>query len=230
VGIPRHAYSISPDGRQIVVTALGQKGEHRLWLVPFDRQLRPREIPNAEGDHPFFGSSGEIFFRGLEGNVAFAYRIRDDGTGLQKVFDQPIAGLAGISPDGHWLVAKVPGAKGSSTVSLPVHQDSAIQVIAGGGLSFNDVEVHWSGDAKSIYLRLPANPESWSAGRTYVLPLSKGSMWPNMPPEGFQSEAEIRQFPAATVLSEFDCPGPTPEIYAFARMTVQRNLFRVPLP
>jgi hypothetical protein len=29
------------------VTALGQKGEHRLWLAPFDRQLRPREIPNA---------------------------------------------------------------------------------------------------------------------------------------------------------------------------------------
>jgi len=230
VGMPRHAYSISPDGRQIVVTALAQKGEHRLWLVPFDRQLRPREIPNAEGDQPFFGSSGEIFFRGLEGNAAFAYRIRDDGTGLQKVYDQPIAGLAGISPDGHWLVAKVPGAKGSSTVALPVHQDSAIQVIAGGGLSFNDFEVHWSGDAKSIYLRLPANPESWSAGRTYVLPLRQGSMWPKMPPEGFQSEAEIRQFSAATVLSEFDCPGPTPEIYAFARMTVQRNLFRVPLP
>jgi hypothetical protein len=118
VGIPRHTYDISPDGRQIVVTALGQKGEHRLWIVPFDRPLRPREIPNAQGDHPFFGSSGEIFFRGLEGNSAFAYRIRADGTGLQKVFDRPIAGLSGISPDGQWLVAKVPGENGSSTVAF----------------------------------------------------------------------------------------------------------------
>ena len=230
VGQPRRTYDISPDGRQIVVTALGKKGEHRLWLVPFDRQLRPREIPNVEGDHPMFGSNGEIFFRGLEGNSAFVYRIRDDGTGLRKVFDQPVAGLAGTSPDGHWLVVKIPGTTGSSTVALSVHQDSAVRVIANAEISFSDLEVHWSGDAKSIYLRVPANPESWAAGRTYVLPLVKGSMWPKMPPGGFQSEADMTKVPGSTLLSEFDCPGPTPEIYAFARMTVQRNLFRIPLP
>jgi hypothetical protein len=55
-------------------------------------------------------------------------------------------------------------------------------------------------------------------------------MWPKMPPKGFQSEAEIGQVPGTTVLSEFDCPGPTPETYAFVRMTVERNLFRIPLP
>jgi serine/threonine protein kinase len=228
VGIPHHTYDIAPDGRQIVVTVLGQKGEHRLWLVPFDRQLRPREIPNAEGDSPFFGSSGEIFFRGLEGNSAFVYGIRGDGTGLRKVFDQPVANLSGISPDGHWLVVKVPGTDGSSTVALPVHQDSAVRVIATTALSFTDLEVHWSTDAKSIYFRIPAN-ESWAAGRTYVLRLVRGSIWPKMPLNGFQSEADITKVPGATLLNEFDCPGPTPEIYAFVRMTVQRNLFRVPL-
>ena len=229
VGMPHHTYDISPDGRQIVVTVLGQKGEHRLWLVPFDRQLRPREIPNAEGDSPLFGSSGEIFFRGLEGNSAFVYRIRDDGTGLQKVFDRPVASLSGISPDGHWLVVKVPGTDGSSTVALPVHQDSAVRAIATTAISFTDLEVHWFTDAKSIYFRIPAN-ESWAAGRTYVLPLIKGSMWPKIPLKGFQSEADITKVPGSTLLSEFDCPGPTPEIYAFVRMTVQRNLFRIPLP
>lgn len=230
VGTPRHTYDVSPDGRQIVANALGPKGEHRLWLVPFDRQLRPRAIPNAEGDHPLFGSNHEIFFRGLEGNSAFAYQIRDDGTGLKKVFDQPIAGLAGISPDGQWLVVKIPGADGSITVALPVHQDSPVRVIASAGLSFGDPEVHWSGDAKSIYFRVPVNAESWAAGRTYVLPLVKGSMWPKMPPEGFQTEADIMKVTGSTMLNEFDCPGPTPEIYAFARMTAERNLFRVPLP
>jgi Tol biopolymer transport system component len=230
VGTPRHTYDISPDGREVVVTALGQKGEHRLWLVPFDRQLRPRAIPNVEGDFPLFGSSGEIFFRGLEGNSAFVYRIRDDGSALQKLFDQPVAALAGISPDGHWLVVKVPGTGGSSTVALPVHQDSAVRVIATAALSFGDLEVHWPRNAKSIYLRLPVNPESWAAGRTYVLPLVKGGMWPEMPLKGFQSEEDITKVPGSTLLSEFDCPGPTPETYAFARMTVQRNLFRVPIP
>jgi hypothetical protein len=54
-------------------------------------------------------------------------------------------------------------------------------------------------------------------------------MWPEVPPKGFQSEADIAKFPGAVLLSEFDCPGPTREIYAFVRMTAQRNLFRVPL-
>ena len=152
--MPHHTYDISPDGRQIVATVLGRKGEHRLWLVPFDRQLRPREIPSAEGDSPLFGSNGEIFFRSLEGKSAFVYRIRDDGTGLQKVFDQPVAGLAGVSPDGHWLVVKVPGTDGSSTVALPVHQGSPVRVIATAPISFTDAEVHWSRDAKSIYFRI----------------------------------------------------------------------------
>jgi len=230
VGTPRHTYDVSPDGQRIVVTVLSQKGEHRLWLVPFDRQLRPREIPNVKGDHPLFGSGGEIFFRGIEGNFAFVYRVRDDGTGLQKLSDQPVAGLAGISPDGHWLVVKVPGTEVSSTVALPVHQNSPAQVIATAALSYGDLEVHWSRDAKSIYLRMPVNAEEWAAGRTYVLPLVKGSMWPKMPLNGFQSEADITKVTGSTLLSEFDCPGPTPETYAFARMTVQRNLFRVPIP
>ena len=230
VGTPRHTYDISPDGRQIVVTALGQKGEHRLWLVPFDRQLRPHEIPNAEGDQSLFGSSGEIFFRGLEGKSAFAYQIRDDGTGLRKMFDQPVAGLAGVSPDGNWLVAKVPGTAGSTTVALPVHPNSPVRVIASAALSFADLDVEWSRDAKSIYLRVPVNAESWAAGRTYALPLVKGGMWPKMPINGFQSEADITKVPGSTLLSEFDSPGPTPEMYAFVHMTAQRNLFRVPLP
>jgi hypothetical protein len=52
-------------------------------------------------------------------------------------------------------------------------------------------------------------------------------MWPKMPLDGFQSEADIAKVPGSTSVSEFDCPGWTPEIYAFVRMTVQRNLFRI---
>jgi serine/threonine protein kinase len=229
VGIPRHTYDISPDGRELVVTVLDRDGKHRLWLVPFDRQLRPHKVPGVEGDHPFLGSGGEVFFRGVEGNSAFAYRIREDGTGLRKVVERPIAGLVGISPDGHWLVVKFPGANGSSTAALPLQQDSPVRIIASVGISFSDLEVHWSGDGKSIYFRVPANPESWGAGRTYVSPLAKGSMWPKIPAEGFQSEADIEKVPGVALLNEFDWPGPTSDMYAFARMTVQRNLFRVPI-
>lgn len=227
-GQPRHTYDISSDGRQIVV-AVNRDGKKRLWLVPFDRQLRPHEIPNAEGDHPLFGSDGEVFFRGFEGNVAFAYRIRQDGTALQKVSDRPAAGLLGISPDGQWLLAKLPGKDGSHIAALPVDQRFPIRIIGGGKIGFADTEMRWSRDAKSVFIRLPSSEESWTPGRTYALPLSRGTIWPDMPANGFQSEADLTKTPGAVLIGEFDSSGPTPQVYTFARMTVQRNLFRVPI-
>jgi serine/threonine protein kinase len=227
-GIPRHTYDISPDSRQLVVT-IKRDGKKRLWLVPFDRQLRPSEIPNAVGDHPLFGSDGEIFFRGFYGNETFAYRIRQDGTALRKVSDQPAVGLMGISPDGRWLVAKLPGKDGSHLAALPVNQRSPTRLIGGGKIGLVDTEVRWSRDSKSIFIRVPSSEEDWEPGRTYVLPLSRGKIWPDIPANGFLSEDDVAKAAGAVLIDEFDSAGPTPEMYAFARMTVQRNLFRIPI-
>jgi hypothetical protein len=229
VGIPRRTYDISPDGRELVANVRGPNGEHLLWIVPFDPQSRPHQIPNVEGEHPFFGFNGEVFFRGLERNSAFAYRVHEDGSGLQKVSDRPIAGLVRSSPDSKWLLAKLPGPAGSQTVALPLQQGSAPRVIASAALSFADPDVHWSADAKTIYIRLPLGGEPWAGARTYALPVAPGSIWPKMPAQGFQSEEDVSKVPGAILIHEFDCPGTTPASYAFVRMTVQRNLFRIPL-
>jgi len=228
-GQPRHTYHISADGRQIVV-ALERGGKKRLWLVPFDRQLRPREIPGIEGDHPFFGPNGEVVFRGIESKTAYAYRVHQDGTGLQKISDQPVAGFLGISPDGHWLVVKLPGSGGSRTAALPVDLRLPIRIIGAGAMGATDPEVNWPRDGKSLYIRMPLSEEIWAGGRTYAFALSRGRLWPEMPANGFQSEAELGKAVGVTVIGDFDSPGPTPEMYTFARMTVQRNLFRAPVP
>lgn len=229
VGIPRRTYDISPDGREIVVSVLSPKGEHRLWILPVDPQSRPHEIPNVKGDHPFFGLNGEIFFRSIGRDSAFAYRVHQDGSGLQKVSDQPIAGLVSHSPDGKWLVAKLPGSAGSNTVALPLQQGSSLRVILATGLSFSDADVRWSGDAKTIYIRVPLGAQPGDPARTYALPVVPGSIWPKMPAEGFPSEEAVANIPGAILLKEFECPGPTAGIFAFERLTVQRNLFRIPL-
>lgn len=229
VGLPRRTYDISPDGREIVANVLGPKGEHRLWIVPLDPQSRPHEIPNVHGEHPVFGFNGEIFFRGIEGNSAFAFRVHEDGSAQQKVSEQPIASLIGMSPDGRWLLAKLPGPRGSNTFALPLQQHAAVQVLASAGLSFADSDVRWSGDARRIYIRLPVSADSWAAAKTYAMPVGPAGIWPKMPAEGFQSEADLAKAPGAVVVNEFDCPGATADSYAFVRMTVQRNLFRIPL-
>ena len=69
------------------------------------------------------------------------------------------------------------------------------------------------------------------AGRSYVVPLPSGRMLPEIPAGGFRSEAEIAKLPGVRVIDTPDvAPGPTPEVYAFSRETVQRNLYRVPAP
>ena len=72
---------------------------------------------------------------------------------------------------------------------------------------------------------------AFAYGRTYVLPVRRGSMLPDLPARGFRSEGEVAAVPGVQVIEHGDvAPGPTPSVYAFSRETVQRNLYRIPLP
>jgi hypothetical protein len=64
-----------------------------------------------------------------------------------------------------------------------------------------------------------------------MLPLAAGRMLPVIPEGGFKSEREIASLPGVRVLDQPDvAPGPASDIYAFARETVQRNLYRISVP
>jgi eukaryotic-like serine/threonine-protein kinase len=228
-GPPKLAYDISPDGRRVVAAAPDGEGKPRLWLAALDRQSPPRQLPNAEGDMPLFGKGSEIFFRAIEGTSAHAYRVREDGTGLQKVSEQAIALPKGISPDGQWVVAKVAGEDGSTIMALPVSGGSPVRIISARATS--DQILTWSPDGKLMFISAPTGYLSSSLnGRTYVVPLPPGRMLPPIPAGGFQSEADIAKLPGARVIDAYDvAPGPTAEVYAFSRGTVQRNLYRIPI-
>jgi hypothetical protein len=48
---------------------------------------------------------------------------------------------------------------------------------------------------------------------------------------GLPSEPEILKLPGVRVIPSNDvAPGPTADIYAFTRVSVQGNLYRVPVP
>jgi len=179
-----------------------------------------------------FGPTGEIFFRAFEGNSRFAYRVREDGTGLRKAIEQPIVALSGVSPDGQWLVAKLPGREGSRTVALALQGGSAIPLTTGGAFLAGDIRVRWSPDGRRIFIPVPTAGGPISVnGRTYIVPLRQGHVLPQTPAAGFRSEAEITELAGARGVDAFDvAPAPTAGVYAFARQTVQRNLYRIPLP
>jgi hypothetical protein len=104
------------------------------------------------------------------------------------------------------------------TLALPLDGGPPVQVFG------TSIQVKWSPDAKLIFLRLEDRS-------TYVVPLPPGRMFPVMPPGGFKSEAEIARIPAVRIISSAGvAPGLSPEVYAFTRETVQRNLYRIPVP
>jgi Tol biopolymer transport system component len=229
-GMPGLAYDISPDGRQVVAAAPDGEGKPRLWLAALDRQSPVRQLPNVAGDTPVFGKGGEIFFRAIEGPSAFAYRVHEDGTGLRKVSEQTIASDMGVSQDGQWVVAKVAGEQGSTITAFPVSGGSPIRIISARATS--DQLLRWSRDGKLMFISAPTGYFSSNiTGRTYVVPLPAGQMLPRIPAGGFQSEAEIAKLPGARVIDAYDfSSGPKPGVYAFSRGTVQRNLYRIPIP
>ena len=208
----------SPDG----------EGKRRLWLAPIDRRSPPRQIPNVEGRTPLFGRDGEIFFNfddfseGRANWRTFAYRVKQDGTEIRRVFDRPIAGLRNVSPDGRWLVL----AMERVTWAVPVPGGPPVRLYRSDG------RVAWSRNQK--FVSLSVGPSVVSMGmqsNTYILPLSRGQMLPTVPPRGFQSEAELAGVPGMLEVNSPDVvPGPNLQQYAFTRETLQRNLYRIPVP
>jgi serine/threonine protein kinase len=215
------SYDISPDGRQVVFFSPDRAGKMRLWLTPLDRRSPPRQIPGVEGEQPVFGPRGEIFFRRVEGSSGFLYSVREDGSGLRKVSDLPVIDVIGAYPeDRKWLLL---GAASPGELIFPV----------GGGTSLvAHLEppkwLAWTGDGKYLFVFGVGQ----SSTKAYALPLSPGQILPGIAlAKEFPSEAELAKVPGARIIPAGDVvPGPTADIYAYTRESVQRNLYRIPLP
>ena len=93
-----------------------------------------------------------------------------------------------------------------------------------------EIRLRWSSDAKLLYLTLQTS-YPWGEGRTYLVPLQNGQMFPPIPPGGFQTESEIQKLRPLRVIDSYDvAPGPAPDTYAYSREIVGRNLYRIPVP
>jgi len=214
-------YDVAPDGERIVMQIADSNGMPRFWIVSLDRRSPPRDIPGVEGTQPRFGPDGDIFFRRTEGPTGFVYRVRLNGTGLRKVFEQPIYGFDGISRDGQWIKAFAIRAanEGPSWQAIPV--DAGPSMPLGGAHAW-----HWSATEDMVGISGSPLPE----GRSYIVPLEPGEALPRMPAAGFRSEQELAALPGARRIDvDTAVPGPSPDVYAFYRSTTQRNLYRIPI-
>jgi dipeptidyl aminopeptidase/acylaminoacyl peptidase len=220
-------FDVSPDGRHVVVQAPDPQGKMRLWLASADHRTPPQPIPNVEGDGPAFAPDGDLVFRRREGDYGYAYRVHPDGTGLKKLIEYPVIETRGLSPDGKWLMAYVryalPGEETKGAIlTFPLEGGPGVYLMGVGGFR----PITWSADGKTLYV----SESGGMAGRTFAVPLPPGRVWPEIPKTGFRA-ADLAKLPG---VHEIDVPevvpGATSEVYAFSRETIQRNLYRIPVP
>jgi len=219
-GTPVSDYDISRDEKEVVFTTISG-GEPQIWLAPLDRRSAPRMVTQP-GDQVSFGSDAELVFRVREKQVNFLYRVNTDGTRREQITNKPILYKYDVSWDGEWVAVTwptdgtasrdTPGGR-SETVAVPVHGGS-LQKICGSA----DCSAIWSSNGTFFY-----TPR---AGKWEAFPLAAGQLLPDL------ADTSAKAVPlnvVKTSQSHSLAPGPDPSIYAFEKIEIRSNLFRIPL-
>ena len=217
-------FSISPDGKRVAYASPDPQGHVHLWIAALDLRSSPRQIPSsADEDQPTFAADGELFFRAAEGGTNFLYRMKEDGSGRTKASPGPIYGYMSISPDKKWAAVRT--ASQGEEVPFVVEARPL-----DGGAPVRICEVtcvaKWSPGGKSFVfiMRGMGNVQS------YMVPLAPGQSFPVLPKGGLKSKADLMALKGVALIPNRIFTSSQPGIYAFLRVVVHRNLFRIPLP
>ena len=231
-------YSISHDGKKVVFTSVGNPGGDGIWIADLDRRTPPRQLTRGGEFRAFYGAPGEIIYSDQE-VVRHLYRMKEDGSGSERIVPDAVNMLISTSPDGRWAFVLMPrsAAEGGGTnmqlistrgeASVPVCSDACS--LGFGPVRMQAPALSWSMDGTSLFVGLQYF--GLRTARTVVLPyrsdLPAGRLWP----KGLKTEADVAANPGAMVLNERDVfPVSASSQYLFWRRTTHSNLYRLPIP
>jgi hypothetical protein len=218
-------FTISPDGDRVVFSAVGDQGKSPVWIASLNGQTAPRRLSEIDSWDSYFGQPDEVVFEGNDKGTPYIFRVREDGTGLQRMIEKPFLISQSVSPDGQWLPAQDSSAWGA-LVLYPARGGTPVRVCNGcsapQGTDPVPPSMKWTPDKKFVYLKYETS--------TYAIPLRPGESLPPIPASGFASKEAVAALPGARLVADKDVyPGPNPSIYAYVKVSAQRNIYRVPL-
>jgi DNA-binding winged helix-turn-helix (wHTH) protein/Tol biopolymer transport system component len=236
-------YDIAPDGDLVVFIGEDDTGRTPVWLATLDGRTRPRILSSVNARNVYFAGHDDVIFLGEEQpGRTFLYRVNKNGGGLQKLAKSSF--LYGVSPDGKWVSSWEEGPTEetrNSVVVRPMDGGPAIVMCgtcAGAGEPYAPPIVTWSRDQKYLYAhavppvgRPQGAPNSPAIGGTYALPIPTGESVPRLPPSGLHDAADLADLTGARVVAPAGVfTGTDPAVFAFQRVTTERNIYRVPVP
>jgi len=219
-GVLINDFDLAPDGKRVAFSSFNNEGSSRVWVAPLDRSAAPHQMASFEADMPSFGPAGDLFFRGWEGNLDFVFGLGQNDVKPRKISPNPVPDFRVVSPDGEWWLLSAPW-----PTAQPTRGGPAIRIC-------DFCDVGWGPGGKFFYVRLRAIG-AMGGGKAYVIALPPGKSLPALPSGGIKSANDLKSLNVVAVIDmagrSLFAPGPNPSTYAYARMTVQRNLFRIPL-
>jgi len=135
-------------------------------------------------------------------------------------------GSLDVSADGRWVLVAMgrPGTKESlyTVKAYPAEGGEAAPIC-------DDCWIEWGPGGKFLYVAFDRFVPGVEVA--VAIPIPSGEALPALPDNGLQREGDALALPDVRIIEPGSiAPGPDPSIYAFMRTTVQRNLYRIPLP
>jgi len=228
-GVRVNDFMLSPDGKWLFYSASGADLVSRLWLLPTDHHVPPRQLSAIGTSNELdivVGPANTLFFVSEKNESRFVYTMNRDGSGRRKVLADPVIDLLAVSPDGKWIVTFIASSDSAIqrlTLAYPVAGGAPVRLCAPA------CGIQWDVQAKYLYVT-PQGQGVMSATKTYVVPLAKGQMFPPIPSGAASLNTNLEKLPGVRVIDHpYPSPGPDPSIYAYDRYRSRSNLFRIPL-
>jgi DNA-binding winged helix-turn-helix (wHTH) protein/Tol biopolymer transport system component len=221
-GVPMSEFDISLDGQSVAFAALDAKGNSHVWVAPLDRHAPPKQLTASVARGPGFRPGGDVYSLVHEGSQDFLYSVGPKETVPRKIDPEPSSEYEIVSPRGDW---RLQGSNPGVAIAHPISGGPPIRICS-------SCEAGWGPGGRFLYIRFRDNGEM-AGGKTIVIALPAGKELPDLPPSGLKPADDLKGLNVVTEIGmtgrAIFAPGPDPSVYAYSRMTVQRNLYRIPL-
>ena len=217
-------YSVSSDDKRVAFAMKDEKGISHVWIAPTDHRGAPLKLDSEENeDSPVLLPNGDVLYRVSHGGKNYVYKRRAEGGEEKPVMEEAILELVEASPDGKWVVVSVSDNQNPDhpyrTVAYPTEAGPQVT------LCRMLCAVEWDTNEAHMVMNLFKGKN----GIAYFVPTEKGTGLPKLGAEGVGGSEDLQKFGKTEIVEEMVDSAVSPEVYAFTRVTVRRNLYRIPV-